>query len=98
MPSMLNSTAIGPSGSKVRIRLNLLALDERLHQVGERDVIAAGREPDRSVRWNVEAVFQFEHLVWTQFSVFISWISTVAKSAEPPVSLSGVAPLLWTTK
>ncbi len=31
----------------------------------------------------------------TPFSVFISWISTAAKSAEPPVSLSGVAPVLW---
>jgi hypothetical protein len=34
----------------------------------------------------------------TPFSIFIAWISTLAKSAEPPVSVSGVEPLLWTAK
>ncbi len=43
-------------------RRDLRALVERLRQVGEHDVVAAGREPDRAVGGDVEPVLQFAHL------------------------------------
>ena len=60
-------------------------------EVSEHDVVAAGREPDRAVRGDVEPARDLAHLQYAVLRI-VSWTSTVAKSAEPPVRRSAVAP------
>ena len=61
-PTTLNSTATGPACSKLSVALTVSPLIERMGEVGEHEVVAAGRKPDRTVRGNVEPARQFAHL------------------------------------
>ena len=94
IPSTLNSTSIGPACSKLSVALTLLALGQRMGEVREHQMIAAGREPDRSVRGNGEPVLDFAHL---HHSVrrrhLMDFDGREIRRAS--VSRSGVAPLFW---
>ena len=61
MPATGKSIATEPACSKVSVILTRLAFDQRALQIGEHQVIAAGRQLDRAVGGNGESVFHLAH-------------------------------------